>query len=527
MHALVLALLAAVVPVAACAAPVPARRDVVIGIAGEPRAILDGEPNAELLAAAVTESLVRRDERDEYAPRLAAAVPSLERGSLRVVTDDPAAPAGRLVALFQLRDGLTWQDGVPLTAADAVFAWQQDRLAAPGTVRRWVADRVLRMEALSPDQLLVSYAADERWDAWPLAPRVLPRHRLERATAAERAAYEREPVHAGPFAVAAWIRGYGLTLSAFDGYALGRPALGRIEVRFLPDRSAVLEALRRGEIDVAPSAALEADVTATLDRIADGSERSVSLAYYKSIETIEMLRFATRGQRFSDVRVRRAVELAIGRQKIVDQLLGGRSRVPDTYLVPPLWAADVAGPPVRPDRETAHALLAAAGFTKGQFGILERDGLRMIFPILVAAGSPVRLEAARMVAGDLAAVGIAAEVRELPAADVEAHLVRGDYDLAMVPERADDPRAATDRWLGLADPWFDVLARASRTGDRVEQRLVFVELQRLWSASLPGLPLFQGLAVDVAPRILDGVQQAPSGVPITWNAGAWRFRGSS
>src|SRR5207244_1393916 len=163
-----------------------ARRDVVIALIGEPAAILGDDPGAALLAAAVTESLVRRDARDEYVPRLAAQVPSLENGGLRVVDD-------RLVATFRLRSDLVWQD--------------------------------------------------------------------------------REPMHAGPFAVAAWVPGYGVTLSAFPRYALGAPALGRLEVRFFADRAAALEALRRGEVDVIPAGPLEPDLAPTLDRIADGSDR--------------------------------------------------------------------------------------------------------------------------------------------------------------------------------------------------------------------------------------------------------------
>ena len=181
------------------------------------------------------------------------------------------------------------------------------------------------------------------------------------------------------------------------------------------------------------------------------------------------LRFARRGGRFGDVAVRRAVELAVDRQAIVDALLAGRSRVPRGYLVPPLWAASVTGPVPRPDREAARALLAQAGLVKGSFGILERAGQRMVVPLLVASGSPVRLDAARLVAGDLAAIGIALEVRELPIAELQATLRRGDWDLALLPEGR-RPAGGDDRWLGLTDPWFDVLVGRHGRLDRAAQR---------------------------------------------------------
>ena len=511
-------------PLAACAASPPARRDVVIGLTGAPTSVLGGEAAADVLAAAVTEELVRRNDRDEYVPRLAVEVPTFENGALRLVLDDPAAPNGRLVATFRLRADLRWHDGAPLSTEDVAFAWQHERTLPAGLPARFLADRVDRVEVLTDRVVRFHYRAGERWDGYALAARVLPRHRLATATAAQWAVYEREPVHAGPFAVAAWLPGYGITLSAFPGYALGPPGLGRLEVRFYPDRGAVVEALRRGEVDVVPSPMLEADLVGTLDRLADGSDRSRLQAYYTATEGVEMLQFATRGLRFGDVLVRRAVELAVDRQAIVDLLLSGRARVPRDYLVPPLWAATVSGPAPRSDREAARALLARAGFTRGAFGILERGGQRMVLPLLVAAGSPVRLDAARLVAGDLAAVGIAVEVRERPLAELLLTLRRGDWDLALLARPAEDPLAASLPWLGLSDPWFDlVVGAAGSAPDRTEQRLAWAEAQRLWVADLPGLPLYQRLAVDVAPRGLGGVRPAPGGAALTWNAAEWRF----
>ncbi|GAC1697938.1 MAG: hypothetical protein NVS9B6_07270 [Candidatus Limnocylindrales bacterium] len=502
----------------ACVAPKVARRDVVIGLVGEPASVFADEPNARLLAAAVTEQLVRRDAHDDFVARLAAAVPTFENGGLRAVTDDPTALDGRLVATFELRPGLRWQDGQPITSDDVRFAWETDRAAPAGTDARWVAERVERVEVLDPVRVRFVYRAGERWDGYATAARVLPRHLLLDASAADRARYDREPVHAGPFAVAAWLPGIGITLSAYRGYALGAPAIGRLEIHFFPDRGALLDALRRGEVDVAPSPALEADLTRTLDRFADGGTLQT---YYTPSEAIEVLRF---GARFADPALRRAVELAVDRGAIVRSLFAGRALVAKSYLVPPLWAAAESGPAPRPDRAAAAATLAAAGFTHGTFGILERSGVRLVVALLVGAGSPARLEAARLVAGDLAAIGIAVEVRERPAPELAAALADGAFDLAIGPQLAGDPQQATAAYAGQAGPWFDTLAAAAAAGpDRTEKRPLYTELARLWSAGPAGVALYQRLLVDVAPRDLAGIQPVPAGEPLTWNVREWHF----
>lgn len=521
MRSVALLLGVAVSVLAACAPSAPARRDVVIGLIGEPTSILADHPSARVLAAAVTESLVARDATDVFVPRLAEAVPTLENGGLVVSHDDPDAPGGRLVATFRIRSAARWQDGRSITSDDVRFAWEEDRAAAPGSEARLIAERIERIEVVSDKTVRVVYRANERWDGYPMAARVLPRHLLAGASADARAAYARNPVHAGPFAVAAWLPGYGLTLAAFPEYVLGQPGLGRIEVRFFRDRSAALDALSRAEIDVAPSPVLEADLARVLDRLADGTERARLLTYYTAAEAVETLRFGTR---FADQRIRLAIELAVDRQSLVDSVFAGRPRVARSYLVPPVWAAIDLGPGSGPDREQARSLLRLAGYLAGNFGILQRGEERLILTIVIAEGSVARAEAAQIVAGQIAAVGIAADVRELPLREVEALIATGAYDLAVVPELARDPQLATDRYVGRVGPWFDVLARAARAaGDPAEARALYGELQRLHLDAVASLPLYQYLSVDVAPRSLGGIKPTPHLAPLTWNAAEWRF----
>ncbi len=150
----------------------------------------------------------------------------------------------------------------------------------------------------------------------------------------------------------------------------------------------------------------------------------------------------------------------------------------------------------------------------------------MTATLIVVAGSAGRVDAAHRVAGDLAAVGIAVDVRSRPAAEVAALVAKGDFDLALMPEDADDAALATERWRGLVDPWFDVLTDAARAASgRDEKRPLYAELQRIWSDALPALPLYQRLRVDVANRSLTGIQAPPSDAALTWNAVDWHFQG--
>jgi ABC-type transport system substrate-binding protein len=103
-------------------------------------------------------------------------------------------------------------------------------------------------------------------------------------------------------------------------------------------------------------------------------------------------------------------------------------------------------------------------------------------------------------------------------------VTRGEFDLALMSERTDDPQLASDRYRGLAGPWFDLLLDAAAAApERADKRTLYAELQRLWAESLPGVPLYQVLLVDVVPRNLVGIEPSPNGDPLTWNARDWRF----
>jgi peptide/nickel transport system substrate-binding protein len=96
--------------------------------------------------------------------------------------------------------------------------------------------------------------------------------------------------------------------------------------------------------------------------------------------------------------------------------------------------------------------------------------------------------------------------------------------LAITSEEASDPQLASERWAGLVDPWFDVLAGiATRAPDRVEKRVIYAEMEKIWTSELPALPLYQELRVDVAPQGLAGIQPTPTASALSWNVFEWRF----
>jgi peptide/nickel transport system substrate-binding protein len=181
-------------------------------------------------------------------PYLAAALPTLNSESWSV------APDGRMETTHNLRPGLTWQDGQPLTAEDFVFAYRVYTAPGLGTFIATPQDRI--DEVLAPDATTIRirwhspYADAGVLKEGDLDP--LPRHLLEAAFAA----YESDPttreqflslpfwtseyVGAGPFRLERWEPGNRLEATAFAGHALGRPKIDRLIMRLIADENTVL-----------------------------------------------------------------------------------------------------------------------------------------------------------------------------------------------------------------------------------------------------------------------------------------------
>lgn len=73
-----------------------------------------------LVLPAIYAELVRREANGQYLPYLAESLPSLQNGLVRFVGNGEDQ---YMEVEFQLRPGLRWQDGQPLTADDLVFSW--------------------------------------------------------------------------------------------------------------------------------------------------------------------------------------------------------------------------------------------------------------------------------------------------------------------------------------------------------------------------------------------------------------------
>jgi peptide/nickel transport system substrate-binding protein len=272
--------------------------------------------------------------------------------------------------ILELRDDVYWDDGVRVTAEDVVFTIELQRNPETGSPRLADVAAVTSVAARDSFSVAVGMSRTGVYDVNALLEVVpVPRHLLADVSPAElrNAPFGRRPVGNGFYRFGTWSAGQSLTLEVNAQKPDGRAAIDRIIMRFVPDMNAAMTELLTGQGDLIPrlppNQKPRVDATANVTSYGGPRVRPAWLA------------FNTRRPPLDDVRVRRALLMAIDRQALADGLFADVGE-PAWSPIPPALREHTPGVrPVPHDPDGARRLLAEAGWRDtNNDGIVDRGG---------------------------------------------------------------------------------------------------------------------------------------------------------
>jgi len=328
----------------AAAAKAQQRDNLTVAIAGEPNSL---DTTNELGNVGVRlhyvfhDTLLRRDFLDgnKLVPSLATSWKRLDDVTLEL----------------KLRDGVLFHDGSKLTADDVKFTF--DRITNPETrseatgyfavlAKVEATDPLtVRMTTKSPDPLLEQRLAS--YGSW-----ILPKAAVEKMTWEK---FIQAPVGAGPYKFVEWKRESQLVADVHDRYWDAAPAAKRITFRLIPETSTRVSALLAGEVDIITN--LPPDQVETVESSGGAYVKAVPLA------NAHVLRYNTIGfPPIADVRVRRAMNLAIDREGLVRSLWRGRATVPNGFQFPGEFGSNPDRPKLEYNPDKAKAMVQEGGY---------------------------------------------------------------------------------------------------------------------------------------------------------------------
>jgi peptide/nickel transport system substrate-binding protein len=414
--------------------------------------------------------------------------------------------------VFKLRKGVRWQNKPPvngreLTADDIVYSIERFR-TVKGNANAYMLSSLDKVEAL--DKYTVRFTLKETY-AWfldilanPMAVAIIPKECVEKFGDLKK--FE-ATVGTGPWMLDSYRPNVGFTLVRNPNYFVpGLPHIEKIEAFVDEDKASRIAAFLAGKYD------LGTEFPGSIDRV-DWVQIKDNLKQKRpNLKTAEFpanvmshLYFRNDKAPFSDVRVRRAMSMAVDRKGIVDAVQEGVSvmnpAVPAAlkeWSIPP----DQLGEGLqyfKYDPAAARKLLAEAGYPKG-------------FPATIdftTYGANVLVDMAQLVLKYLKDVGIDAKLNTKEYGAYIATTFYGKYDsMAFGPQT---PFLEPDNFLygqyypsetknhgHINDPILaDMLVRQRRTLDPAKRREVIYEVQRHIAKQQYYVQLWSGVYVAV------------------------------
>ena len=303
-------------------------------------------------------------------------------------------------------DGLTWTvtirgdvkftDGEPLTAGDVAFTYNTVKETSS------VNDFTMLDRAEALNDTTVVFHMTRPFSIWPYtmaAVGILPEHAYDSRT------YGTNPIGSGRYMLKQWDQGQQVILEANPDYYGEAPKMKQVTILFMEEDAAFLAA-QAGQVDVAYTSATYSDQNI------DGYE----LAAYETVDNrgfnLPAVPEGTdeegrqRGNDFtSDVRVRRAINLGIDRQEMIDHVLNGYGSPAYSVCDQLPWYSETSE--VAYDPKEAGKLLDEAGWRMGADGVREKDGVKASLNLLFSTGDSVRQALVEDFADQMEELGIA------------------------------------------------------------------------------------------------------------------------
>ncbi|MGH9400077.1 MAG: ABC transporter substrate-binding protein [Thermoanaerobaculia bacterium] len=341
---------------------------------------------------------------------------------------------GRTFTL-RLRGEAVWEDGAPVTAADAVFTLRKivDR-DTPAPVIKPLFGELETAEVLGEKAFRVRFRKADANQVMAFVLPVLAEKRFARRRFL-RAPDNRAPLANGPYRFVSWKPQESIELARNEKYWGPRGHFDRIVFKILPDNATAWRALVDGGLD-------ETWIDQALKEKSAGDAGFAACCRIVEYYDLDFNDIAlnNRSPLFVDARVRRALTMLLDRASIVRGLYRGSARIISGPWAPDSPAYDSSVAPLPYDPQAAAQLLEEAGWrdTNGN-GTRDRAGRELAFDLIVSAGSLIGSQIGEVLAAAARRVGIEVRVRPLEWAAYVDRLDRGDFEAASGAWSASDP----------------------------------------------------------------------------------------
>jgi peptide/nickel transport system substrate-binding protein len=417
---------------------------------------------------------------------------------------------------FKLRSGIKFHDGTPLNAEAVKFSIErQINPTHPASklgkypFANYFFGNVKAVEVLS-DQRVAFLLSEPR--ASFLAVLTAPAASIVSPTAVMKWGpdYPSHPVGTGPFRFASWDRGQRVVLEKNPSYWKYPVRIDRVIYRPIVEDQARLTELLTGGLDL---------IVGVPADFVDQLEKNPKITLLKQVGAhVWYLGMNNQKKPFDDKRVRQALNYAVNKDAIVNDVLKGTGSASKGPVLPGTWGADGAlkAYPYDPDR--ARKLLAEAGYPNGFTTTLwvPESGSGMQAPVAMAT----------VMQSNLKAVGVNVSLQTMEWGAYLAKLRTKEQELFALswmagtedPDMVMYPLLHSSQWTPVGpnralykNARFDALLQQARlTTDQAKRAQLYREAQRILVDDAPWVFVDHEIQIAALSKRVQGFKLHPS-----------------
>lgn len=319
--------------------------------------------------------------------------------------------------------------------------------------------------------------------------------------------FDSEPVGTGPFQLVAYQKDAMIRYKANPDYWEGKPKIDNLVFAITTDNAVRWQKVQAGECHLMtyPN---PADLAAMKDN------KDVNLLSQQGLN-VGYLSYNVTKKPFDDLKVRKALSLAVNKKAIIDAVYQGAGQAAKNPIPPTLWSYNNAIPDDVYDPEAAKKLLAEAG--------VKDLSIKLSAMPVQRPYNPNARRMAEMIQADWKAVGVNAEIISYEWAEYLDRAKKGDSEALLMGWNGDngDPDNFLAVLLGCdavggsnyaqwCNKDFDALVQKAKTvSDLAERTKLYEQSQVVFKEQMPWLPIAHSVVYEVANKKLTGYKQSP------------------
>lgn len=403
--------------------------------------------------------------------------------------------------VYKLRPGVKFHDGTTLKPSDVVFSLKRAADAKAGSVLAGTFANVKSISATGPDEVTVKLSRPDALfnESMAVYPGIIESQAYVHAKGSSYGTPDGGVDCTGPYSIKDWQKGTQIDLKAFPGYWDSdlKPKAQQVTLKFLADPAARATALKTGSVDgayyISPAG------TQAISNVSSGK------LFYGDNPTVRSLMvFHLTDGPLKDVRLRKAISLALDRNAVIKAAFGGIGKPAAAPVATAaygyekgIFKAGLAALPdaSKPNIAEAKKLVAEAG--------------KPSRPIVVASSNsdPSYDLTALAIQSAGQQIGLDIKIRRLPIEQYNALFAdesqRKGIDLFQTTWNLDyaDPLEfyglfaqplAYNNFVDYKNPAYTALAnKAISAPNKAEQAKLTVQLQSLFMKDMPWIPMFE------------------------------------